>query len=119
MATQTNHRVTEMTNTTKRISPITDRKHVALRSFIGGLTPLDLTELTDDLNGLADIAGATPLKKLFDKETKAGHLTAEQIADRKYALACIENNEKTRQAGIDRDIADARIRANVNRHFSK
>ena len=45
--------------------------------------------------------------------------TADQIADRKYALACIENNEKARQAGIDRDIADARIRANVNRHFSK
>ena len=45
--------------------------------------------------------------------------TADQIADRKYDLACIENNEKARQARIDRDNADARIRANVNRHFSK
>ena len=49
------------------------------------------------------------LKSSFDKETKAAVLfTAEQIADRKHVLAV-----------IDRDMADARIRANVNRHFSK
>ena len=71
MATQTTHRVTEMTNTTSLNS------------------------------ALIDIAR-----------------TADQIADRKYALACIINDKKARQARADRTYADARINANVNRHFS-